>query len=204
LAVVIHMLSLPKEAWILILAIPGTIAFVLLLVWAGMKMLSKKLAPLADAFGTDIRISFLLGPHIRVYSDGAETSVCIRSGSKNSPPYLILKRMRPIGFKLHLSKENVATRGLEKLGLLRDIKVGDPVFDDNYLIRSNEAVKAQNYLLYPNHREAIEFFFQEGFRSVLFDKESLTVSKPYYKKHDLDPERVRTFLEAMSRLTSQS
>ncbi len=189
-----------REPWLLIAA--GIIIPVLVM-YVVFRMMRKKLKPLAEALGGETIVSFLEGPYVRLLDYGGEVRIGIRSGSQNSPPYLILKQMTPLGFDLTISKENIATRKLGKWGILKDLKIGDPLFDDRYFVRSGDAIRAQNFLQDQARREVVDYFFNNEFTELRADKKGVTIRKAGYGDEDLDPEIIRSHLDQIRKLASQ-
>lgn len=191
-----------NKHWLVILTIPGVIFLALFIAHIKLREFRKKLEPLADALGGEVTNKFLQDAYLRLHHEGVEMRVGLISGSKNSPPYLTLKQMTSFGFGLTISEENIATRKLGSWGILKDIKIGDPVFDDKYLIRSSDAMRTQNFLLDHGRRQAIEDFFNKGFTIIAADKEWFVARKPHYKDEDLEPDRIRSGLELLRKITS--
>jgi hypothetical protein len=185
------------------LAIPGVIILTVLIMYFVNRMMKRKLQPLATALGGELVTSFIKGIYIRLLNYSSEVRIRLTSGGQNSPPFLIIEQMAPLGFELSVSKENIATRKMEKWGLLKDIKVGDPLFDDNYLIRSSDPVRAQTFLLDSSRRQAVDHFFSHGFTDLQLKKDSITLRKPGYRSEDLDPELMRSHLENLQKLAGE-
>ena len=192
-----------NKHWLVILTIPGALLFATLMVYLMHRMMRGKLEPLAMALGGETVVSLWKGAYVRLLSYGAEIRIGLKSGGQNSPPYLTIQQMIPLGFDLTISSENIATRKMEKWGLLKGIKVGDPLFDDNYLIRSSDEFRAQNFLMDSTWRDAVNHFFNNGFSEIIAKKDSVTIKKAGYKKEDLDTELMRSHLEELQKLVSE-
>jgi hypothetical protein len=165
-------------------------------------MARKKLEGLATAFNTRVVMRLFQGPYVSVYHDGVENRISVTTGGRNSPPYLILKQLTPLGFKLSISKENPMTRGLGSIGLFKDVEVGNPAFDEKYLIRSNDPISAQSFFQDIGRREITEYFFDKGFNAIKSDNEVFMIMKPSYEKEDLMQEQILPLLKKMRKLAS--
>jgi len=187
---------------IFIVTVIGIFAFIVLLLYVNRRIANKKLKSLAGAFNARIVSDLFHGPHVLVNNNGCEIKIRIKSGSKNSPPYLILQQMTPIGVGLTISKENMVTRTLNKVGLLKDVTTGNSLFDNRYLVRSKNNIKAQTYLLNNIHTDAIDFLFKENIDTLASTDESVTIKKSHYKKEDLEPQRIQALLDVMRKLAS--
>jgi hypothetical protein len=188
--------------WIFIVTVPGIFAFIVLILYVNRKISNKKLESLAGALNARIVSDFFHGPHVIVNNNGCEVKIKIRKESNNSPPYLILQQMTPIGVDLTISKENIVTRTLNKFGLLKNVAIGKSLFDDRYLVRSKNPVKAQYYLRNTVHSDAIDFLFQKDIDTIESTDNSVTIKKSNYRKEDLDPGRIRSLLDLMGKLAS--
>jgi hypothetical protein len=191
------------EPWFLIIAIPAGILIPVLIMYLVFRMMRKKLEPLAQALGGETIISFLEGPYVRLLNYGNEIRIGIRSGSQNSPPHLILKQMTPLGFDLTITRENIATRKLEKWGILKEVKIGEPLFDNKYLIRSSEPLRAQSFLQDYARRELVDYFFNNEFSQLQADKNAVIIRKAGYSDEDLEPENIRSHLDQIQKLATQ-
>jgi hypothetical protein len=188
--------------WIFIVTVPGIFVFIALIFHVNRKIANKKLESLAGAFNARIVSDFFHGPHVIVSNNGCEVKIKIRKGSNNSPPSLILQQMIPLGVGLTISKENMVTCTLNKLGLLKDITTGNSLFDDRYLVRSKNPMKAQNYLRNTVHTDAIDSLFKKDIDTIEYTDDSVTIKKSNYRKEDLEPQRIRSLLDLMRKLAS--
>lgn len=188
--------------WIFVITIAGIFAFTALIFYVNRKIANKKLESLAGAFNARIVSDFFHGPHVIVNNDGCDVKIKIKKGSNNSPPHLILQQMTPIGVGVTISKENMVTRTLNKLGLLKDITTGNFLFDDRYLVRSKDPIRTQNYLRNTIHTDAIDSLFKKDIDTIEYTDDSVSIKKSNYRKEDLEPQRIRSLLDLMRKLAS--
>ena len=187
---------------LLLLVIPSIFVVAGVFLFVVRQMLRKRLEPAARALGSKIVMNFLQSPYIPVHDHGGEARISVTPGGRNSPPFLILKDMTPVGFTLSISKENPITRGLGRLGILKDVEIGDALFDKTYVVRSSDPVMAQNFLQHPSRRDMTEWLFAEGFTQIRADKAAFMIMKPNYQKEDLNRDRMLFYLERMRKLVS--
>ena len=187
---------------LLLLVIPSIFVVAGVFLFVARQMLRKRLEPAARALGSKVVMNFLQSPYIPVHYDSAESRISVTAGGRNSPPFLVLKDMTPVGFTLSISKENPITRGLSRLGVLKDVKIGDALFDEKYVVRSSDPVMAQNFLQHPDRREMTEWLFGEGFTQIRADKAAFMIMKPNYKKEDLNRDRILFLLDKTRKLVS--
>ncbi len=196
------MTELIPEGLVPFIMIPSIIALGVIITFVVARLTAKKLEPLKHSLGGEVVTSFLRGPYLRLQREGVETRVGIRSGGQNRPPSLYIRQMSPLGFDLTVSKENIVTRKLGDMGVLKDLKTGDPLFDDNYYIRSSDAMRAQTYLQDTGRRELIKGFFDAGFAVLRADKDSLSLRKEGYQSEDLEAGRIGSHIEGLRKLVT--
>jgi len=178
-------------------------AVTFLLMWWLNQKRRQKLENLANQLGGQPVSHFLADAYVRLGQGPDEVRIRMIPGGKNQPNILELQSRNPLGFSLTITKENVATRALERWGLLKEVKIGDPLFDEQYLIRSNDPAQALMFLQGQGRREALEYFFRLGFTAFLAGNEAVAVRKPGYREADLEPSLIRAHLEQLSRLAGK-
>jgi hypothetical protein len=152
------------------------------------------------ALGGELVMSFWKGNHLKLVQDGVETFINLTMGGRNSPPNLYLQKKVSLGFNLMIFKENFVTRGLNKLGALKDMKLGIPSFDDHLYVHVSDETAAMNYLHTNARHAAVEQFFQWGFNMMQGSDKVIHVSKSYYSDADLEPYQMRMYLEELKKL----
>jgi len=173
------------------------------LLWWLSQRRRKKLESLASRLGGEVVSVFLAGAYVRLGQGPDEVWIKLIPGGKNQPNYLELQCRSPLGFNLSISRENRATRALERWGLLKEVKIGAPGFDEQYLILSNDPAQAMMFLQGPGRREAVDYFFRQGFTALLAGKEAVAVRKPRYREADLELGTIRAHLEQLGRLAGK-
>lgn len=79
-------------------------------------------------------------------------------------------------FKLSIRKENIDTRISKKIGLVKEIKINVPDFDNKYLILSDDKMLSEQYLYNPRIREIIEYIDSKGW-NMRFKKTHVYLEK---------------------------
>jgi len=178
-------------------------AGVFFLLWWLNQRRRKKLESLASQLGGEAVSGFLADAYVRLGQGPDEVRIKLIPGGKNQPNHLELQLRNPLGFDLSISRENLATRALERWGLLKEVKIGDPVFDEQYLIRSNDPAQAMMFLQGPGRREAVDYFFLQGFTALQAGTYGLVVRKPRYREPDLELGTIRAHLEQLGRFAGK-
>jgi hypothetical protein len=165
---------------------------------AAREKLAKQLAPLARVWNAPV-VKDLLMSYLVLNEDGVELRVIVTSGSRSRGhyPYLELRKIRPIGFKMLIHVEHELTEGFKDLGLLEDVTIGDSSFDERFFLRAGDSHQAQLYFQSDRRRQAIHNLFDLGFSFVEATKKYVSVQKIEHEKEDLKPENVRRALDAL-------
>ena len=97
-------------------------------------------------------------------------------GGKNSPNWLTIVFEDPLfALDLKLSEEDLLKEALEKLGIMKDLDSGDPVFDARFHAASETAELAVNYLANPEVRGCVTRLFDAGAFSIELVRRGATV-----------------------------
>jgi hypothetical protein len=163
---------------------------------------SRELGRLAVALGGKNKSSILGGNYVKLDTQGVELQIRLMSGSSDSGygPQLIILRKTPPAFRMQISSSSWAARLGNAIGLVDDITVGDPAFDQRFRIKSSNEGEAITFLNDPQRREALAYFFDQGFTDVKLAENDVCVIKPQNHKSDLDPPEIRRHLEHFAML----
>lgn len=126
---------------------------------------SRMLGRLAAALGGENKSSILAGNYVKLDSQGVELQIRLMSGSSDSghgPLLIILRKTRP-AFCMQISSSSWATRLGNAIGLVDDVAMGDPAFDQRYRIKASNEGAAIAFVNDPQRREALAYFFDQGF-----------------------------------------
>ena len=166
------------------------------------KKWQKKFEAIAGALGGEAVGGFLQSSrYVKIINSGLEQKIRVLPGGKDRPSYLALEQLSDLDFDLSVTKENVIGRGLEKLGLHFETKVGDPEFDNKYSVTSRSREKAQMFLLSPERRMILDAVFKEGFNSVKVVKGMVSFRKPLFDQN-LDPAALKNLLDLLRKFTT--
>ena len=164
--------------------------------WNSRRMRAK-LEPIAMSLGGELVSRFLIQNYVRLMNYGSEARVELVAGGKNSPPCLVLREFADLDFDLGITTENVVSKAMEKIGLPIELKIGDPIFDDKYLVQSRSKDQAQNFLMSSERRQVVDYFFSSGFRGLTVQRKFISVQKPNYRDEDLEPTAIKAHLDQL-------
>jgi hypothetical protein len=183
--------------WILSSLMLGTGIFIAFRMRAKQR---KRVEPLAFALGGLPVIHFFKGSFIKFINYNPEIKLEITPGNENNPPHMVFQRPLSLGFDLTITRKTFTTRALTGLNLLKDIKVGDPLFDNYFRISSTNKAQAMGFLQDPTRKEKIKYFFENGFTELIAAKDSLFIKKTGFTQTDLDPKLVKERLDSFADL----
>ncbi len=160
----------------------------------------KRVEPLAFELGGMPVAKFFAGSFIKFINYNPEIKFEINPGNENKPSSIVFQRPLSLGIDLTITRKNIATRMLTGLNLLKDVKIGDPVFDDYFKISSTNRSQAIGFLQDPERKEKIKYFFENGFTELIAAKNSLCIKKSDFTQTDLDPKLVKERLDSFADL----
>ena len=163
---------------------------------------SRMLGRLAVALGGENKSSILGGNYVKLDSQGVELQVRLMPGSSDSgygPQLIILRKTTP-AFRMQLSSSSWAARLGNAIGLLDDIAVGDSAVDQRYRIKASDEGEAIAFVNDPKRREALAYFFDQGFTDIRLAENDVCVIKPQNRKSDMDPSEMKRHLEHFAML----
>ncbi|HOI72508.1 MAG TPA: hypothetical protein PLO63_00055 [Syntrophales bacterium] len=93
-------------------------------------------------------------------------------GSKNAPPSLTIQIKTPCPARLTIRKEAWYDRFAKQIGLVDEIRTGDPSFDKAYFFDTDRGDLFLSYLADPSRRQKIDQLFTLSLpvREIVFDK----------------------------------
>ncbi|HOX54937.1 MAG TPA: hypothetical protein PLC32_05790, partial [Candidatus Omnitrophota bacterium] len=119
---------------------------------------------------------------------------------KNSPPYLRVLLMKKSTFQLSLYKESLISELGKKVGVVKEVKINDEVFDKDFFIFSNKPDKIISYFSNGEIKNtARELFDVLGFNGLIINEQGLKAQKVNYNLNiDLEPQRIINALQKLS------
>jgi hypothetical protein len=166
------------------------------------RKLKAKLDAIAMSLGGEVVTGVFSEHYVKLIGSEWEQRIQFIMPGKNTPPYLVLKQFSDLDFDLHITRENAVTKFAERLGLPIEIQIGDPMFDDKYLIMSRSKEKAANFLMSSERRQILDEFFANGFDNMALQAKMVSFRKPSYSDQDLDPSLLRARLEQVRKFIS--
>jgi len=188
--------------WIFLVLFAGFGLLTFLSIMRTLRKLRAQLEPIANSLGGELVTGLLSGFYIRFPGAYGETRVSLTPGSKNNPPKLSIFQLRQMDFQLRILAEDSLSGVAKKIHLVRELEIGDPLFDQKYLLLTKDREKVQSFLLSSLRREAVDYFFSNGFSEINVLKNMVSAVKKYYTDQDLDPGRIRQDVEQLNRFIS--
>lgn len=162
----------------------------------------RKLEPLAEVLdGRQGEMTSRISPKLEGRFKGRRASFDLKSGGRSTPPQFSIQLAcsNPLIFEIH--REDWDTRISRKLGMLKDVEIGDREIDDKLFFRCREPGKLSRWMASREIRSAVLslFFARDVDRLVLWMGKLEAIHFRYHAT-DLDPARVRSVLQEMEGL----
>jgi len=186
-------LSLPG---IITLGIVGFSLLVYIISKISAMLVQKKLKPIAEMLNAEIKSSFIAGTYISILNYGSEIRFKLTPAGKDSPSFLSLELLNPVGFRFKITKKQALNQVFFRWG--EEVKLNDVSFDEEYLIRSDKSDEASSYLMETKRMDAIKYFFENNFNKIEANTKGIYISKMNYSDEDLTAGKAETYLENLN------
>lgn len=134
---------------------------------------------------------------------GLKFYVKLIPAGKSSPDYLEISLIKKSALKLRIYSENSLSKLAEKFRLIREVKVNDQRFDEDFMILSNDPAKAANHFRNENMKDVVRKLFDDGFNCIVANGRSITARKPdYILKKDITADSVTAVLQKIISFSS--
>ncbi|MFH0790159.1 MAG: hypothetical protein V2A64_00840 [Candidatus Omnitrophota bacterium] len=160
-----------------------------------------KLKQLSSGFsGSLAKFSFI--PSFNGEYLGFKFNISLIPAGKNTPPYLKIYLHKNSLVDLIIMKESVLSGMGKQIGIIKEIKINDEVFDKEFLIFSRKQDIAANYLRDITTKETIRELFNEGYTFLKITGKKISIHKPNYSlENDLSALKVKETIQKMNLLT---
>lgn len=160
-----------------------------------MQSSKKALSKLKATFNGSVSFR-LFYPIFKGQYQGLNFFIRLEPAGKHTPPCLVFCLSKECSATLKIYRESELSYIGKKIGLVREIKVNDEVFDSKYLIFSNNPQCVAAYLRNDDIKSTITKLFDDEFAPIIVDKKGITVRKfDYNASLDLSPENITNVLQ---------
>ena len=157
----------------------------------------KILRRLSDAVGASGAGNAFSGVH-----DGTQYHCRYFAGSKNSPSYFRIAITCRSEGDFEVTKESRVDTFFKKLGVSSEVQTGDPEFDKEFYVVTENPDFAFAIFIREENRKAVREIFRLGFNSIKHDGEVMeAVWSPFLLKEDLDPAFITATVPHLSALS---
>ncbi len=132
--------------------------------------------------------------------EGYEVRVEPHMGGKNSPPSIVVIVFKESPLTFAITTEGKFDRMLKSMGIFKEIQVGDPDFDEKYLLRVGDEGMGRMLLSNSEVRDAIARVFDLGYESLRTYRNQIRAHKrtgTFQMQSDLAPDKVLAVIESM-------
>lgn len=153
--------------------------------------------------GTLSRKSLLQGDLMEGHHDTMPFSCHDLRGSKNRPPSLTIQVQACSPFKLALRPKSRFDRFAERIGLMATPQTRDPLFDQSYLLETEQDDVVESYLADTERRRNIERIFALGFpvKELGFDQKGLRIVLSPFRKEFYERVPLEDYLDGLVSLS---
>ncbi|MCX5641683.1 MAG: hypothetical protein NTY10_00330 [Candidatus Omnitrophica bacterium] len=138
-----------------------------------------KMAEIAIGIKGRLKKSLFMSPVIEVSDQGSPMVISyFCGGSKSGPPHLDVSLVKKPPFRLLLTKEGAVPQIFKKAGLIREMVINVPDFDNKFLIQTSDKMKCLMYLSDYRKREIIESLYAGGWQ-VIFETDRLKLKSTF-------------------------
>lgn len=160
-----------------------------------------KLKQLSSGFSGSLA-KFSFNPSFNGEYLGFKFHISLIPSGKNTPPYFKIYLYKNSLVELTIMKESVLSGLGKQVGIIKEIKISDEVFDKEFLIFSSKPDIAANYLGDIRTKETIRELFNEGYNYLKITGKKISIHKPNYSlENDLSALKVKEIIQKMNLLT---
>lgn len=138
------------------------------------------------------------GMSIRVQILNSQSSANYNSNSTAS--LFSIAILWPTHYTLRISKEELLHKIFKPLGVMQDIRIGIPAFDEQFLITSNNDSDVRKLLADTSIRTAIEFLFSRQMIFLEIGNGAVVAGASDYRQY-LEPSVLTGLLDRMIKIT---
>ena len=80
----------------------------------------------------------------------------------------------------------------------KEVELSEDFLDEELLIRADEPMEASSYLADSRRKDAIKYFFENGFTEITANEKGIYISKANYTDEDLAPGKVQTYIDNLN------
>ncbi len=131
---------------------------------------------------------------------GYDVRVEPHQGGKNTPPFILVRLYKKSSLTFTVTPEGTVARLFKRLGLVKEIEVGDPGFDQRFVLRVSDEMTGRMFFSNNEVRDAVDRVFQSGYQHLLGRKGELFARKKtgtFQMEADLRPEMIVPVLDAL-------
>ncbi|MBM3248580.1 MAG: hypothetical protein FJZ10_04070 [Candidatus Omnitrophica bacterium] len=142
---------------------------------------------------------FPFDPSYKGAYQGLNFTITLTQRGRNSPPSLRISLMKKSSFRLTLYRESNLSELGKKIGVVREVKIHDELFDKEFLILSNKPDRAISFFSNSEMKSAARELLGLGFRSLIINEQGLQIQKVNYNVNtDIEPHRVISAIQKLN------
>ncbi len=155
----------------------------------------RQLKRLAAYFNGSLAPYSLFVPTLQSTCEGLRFRVHAGPRFLEVPGTLSIRLFVTSPVELRVYKRTLVMKAARKIRLFPEVRMGDSIFDAEFVIYSRQGEIARSYLQQPAVRRNLQALFEQGFWMLVIDKQGTWTEKLAYEpKQDLEPIHVAAVL----------
>jgi len=191
---------LERNPWVIFALVAGAVAVIVTFARMRKKKHLLSLSGLLDERPSEVKGVFTV--RLEGHYRGRDARFVLEPGGKNKPSkfHALLGCRVPLSFEIH--KEYPGSGILKALRLVKDLEIGDPRLDADYVFSCDETDRFANWMRgSPVVWEALDSLLHGRHMAVLAMQDGrLKATRHRYGRDDLDVEHVRGILDDLERI----
>ncbi|MDD4005189.1 MAG: hypothetical protein PHW69_08315 [Elusimicrobiaceae bacterium] len=179
------------------LLFPGFILLIFIIAYTVARRRADLLKRLESVFPGRTFLRWFV-PTFEGMCDAFAFSVRLTGGGKNNPPRLNVIMRAPVAMRMTIRKEGAFFSIGKSLGLLKDVRINDPLFDSEFIISAADDDAAVRYLSASGKKDGIRRVFNAGYALLTFKDGEIKAEKTYYTVADIGPDALADVVRSLA------
>ena len=178
-----------------IVMMPGLILLGIVIVWLNFLFYKKRLEPLVPLLSGIIRNNWGRAVLQGVW-DGKTVEIVLIPAGKNTPPKMQIALKNYYAFNLKISQDSFVYQWSKKLGLMKEVEIGEPEFDKKYFLETNNPQEVISFLT-SKKQDIVKSL---NFSQLVFTPQEVRYILAHYRDEHLQAQQVVDVLQKLSAL----
>lgn len=179
-----------------LLIIPAFMLLGVLIVLFNYWYYKKRLEPLIPLLGGLIKNNWGKAV-LQGFWDGKSAEITLIPAGKNTPSKLQIALQNYFAFNLKIYSDNIIYQWSKKIGLMKEVEIGEPEFDKRYFLESRQPQEILSFL----STKKQEIIKSLNFTQLEFSPREIRYTLSSYSESSLQGQQVTDVLQKLNALT---